>query len=132
MNLNLTIIRDYLPAEYHTQLYGPVQDKLVCPRPLLYTPCSKFAADKLYILSDVIPKTLRPDPDCSFIFVRSQVPVSWADSGVSILQIKNISDFYQVFNTISEIFNFFDQWENTLRDELEKHVDFDVKDIIKA
>ena len=96
MNLNLTIIRDYLPAEYHTQLYGPVQDKLVCPRPLLYTPCSKLAADKLYILSDVIPKTLRPDPDCSFIFVRSQVPVSWADSGVSILQIKNISDFYQV------------------------------------
>ena len=132
MNLNLTIIRDYLPAEYHTQLYGPVQDKLVCPRPLLYTPCSKLAADKLYILSDVIPKTLRPDPDCSFIFVRSQVPVSWADSGVSILQIKNISDFYQVFNTISEIFNFFDQWENILRNELEKQVDFDIKEIIKA
>ena len=132
MNLNLTIIKDYLPSEYHTRLYGPAQDKLVCPRPLLYAPYSGLTAHKLYMFPDIIPETLSPDPDCSFIFVGNQVPASWAKSGASILQIRNFPDFYQVFNTISDIFNFFDQWENTLRNELEKQADFDIKEIIKA
>lgn len=35
MNLNLTILKDYLPPELQTRLYGEAQDKLVCSRPFI-------------------------------------------------------------------------------------------------
>ena len=130
MNLNLTIIRDYLPSAYRTQLYGPIQKKLVCPRPLLYTPYSALSEQTLCVMPDAFLENLSPNPDCSIIVVGNQLPVSWADSGASILQIQEPRDFYQVFNTVSQIFNDFDQWEASLRNELEKQTDFNIKEIL--
>ena len=50
MNLNLTILKDYLPPELQTRLYGEAQDKLVCSRPFLCEADTSVITGNTYLL----------------------------------------------------------------------------------
>ena len=56
MNLNLTILKDYLPPELQTRLYGEAQDKLVCSRPFLCEADTSVITGNTYLLrAELLP-----------------------------------------------------------------------------
>lgn len=131
MNLNLTILKDYLPSSLHCRIYGEFQDKLVCSRPLLCDAGTALQAGNTYLLPSELLPFIKPCRDCSIICVGNPVPFNWQESGVSILQIDSPLAFSEVFNEVCCVYNYFDQWETLLRNELEKQVDFEIKNILK-
>ena len=100
MNLNLTILKDYLPPELQTRLYGEAQDKLVCSRPFLCEADTSVITGNTYLLRAELLPFITPVSGCSFICVGSPVPFNWQESGISLLQINGSSSFTSVFNAI--------------------------------
>ena len=66
---------------------------------------------------------------CNFLCIGRRIPKAWISSGLSLLQIPEAPGLYQVYNRIQQIFDRFDCWEQQLRNELEKDVDFDLQKI---
>lgn len=129
MLLNLEIIQDYLPEIYQTKLYGPSNHSCTVSRPLLYESGQVFQEDTLYLAAgDALPKE-PPSSACSFIVAGSRIPKDWLLGGVSLLVISNTSNVLRVFNAVSMVYNAFDRWDEQLRDELEKDIDFDIRRI---
>lgn len=106
MNLNLTILKDYLPPELQTRLYGEAQDKLVCSRPFLCEADTSVITGNTYLLRAELLPFITPVSGCSFICVGSPVPFNWQESGISLLQINGSSSFTSVFNAICHIYDF--------------------------
>ena len=131
MNLNLTILKDYLPPELQTRLYGEAQDKLVCSRPFLCEADTSVITGNTYLLRAELLPFITPVSGCSFICVGSPVPFNWQESGISLLQINGSSSFTSVFNAICHIYDFFDHWDFMLHKELEKQADYEIQDILR-
>ncbi len=131
MKLNLDIIQEYLPENYHTRRYGPPISSFGCPRPLLYESGQPFQENTLYIApADVLPQTL-PPKSCAFIAVGTHLPQSWLLGGADLLVINGSHNIITVFNAVHALYNSFDQWNEQIRDELEKDLDFDIRRILR-
>lgn len=131
MNLNLTILKDYLPVSLKPYLYGESQNKLVCSRPYLIDADHILKKGLTYILPANMLSFIQPEIECSIICVGGPVPFNWQESGAPILQLSGSSDFPECFNEICKIYDFFDQWESNLHNELRKQKDFDLKNILR-
>ena len=101
MNLNLTILKDYLPPELQTRLYGEAQDKLVCSRPFLCEADTSVITGNTYLLRAELLPFITPVSGCSFICVGSPVPFNWQESGISLLQINGSSSFLVTPSTVT-------------------------------
>lgn len=131
MNLNLTVLKDYLPSELQPRLYGESQEKLICSRPFLCEADTVLTQSNTYLLRSELLPFITPVAGCSFICIGPQIPFKWQESGVPILQINNSASFTSVFNNICKIYDFFDHWDALLHTELEKQADFDIQNILK-
>lgn len=131
MKLNLDTIRKYLPEGYQTRRYGSVLPSGSYTRPLLYENAQPLSDGALYIAyAEALPKSI-PAENCGFIAVGSRIPAEWTSGGIQLLTVENTDNVREVFNTIQILYNGFDQWEEQLRDELEKEIDFDIRKILE-
>ncbi|MTI47419.1 helix-turn-helix domain-containing protein [Sporosalibacterium faouarense] len=131
MKLNLDIISDNLPESYQLERFGRENRSLSLKRPLLYEVGYEFENDRLYVArADTLPKT-PPKRGLSVVCVDIRPPQEWMSNGCNILLITSAQSLFTVFNEIIKIYDKFDEWENSLRNELESDVDFDIKNILK-
>ncbi|MDD3220361.1 MAG: helix-turn-helix domain-containing protein [Lachnospiraceae bacterium] len=131
MRLNLKILKKYLPENFHCKLFGEQANTLNCPRPILCEADSTLKAEASYLLSVSVLPYLTPIPNCFLICIGNPIPSQWKEMETPILQIPVSMDFSMVFNTICQIYDHFDSWENSLRNELEKPFKFDIENILR-
>lgn len=127
MELSLKIIQDFLPIEYKTELVGECVQKLTRPR--IYRGDGMLEPGKMYVIrEDMLPPTYELD-GCVLVCVGKGMRREWRGSKCSILFVSRTTDHLLVYESICAIFDRFDNWENEMRDELEKEFDFDYRRI---
>ncbi len=131
MKLNLKILKQKLPDNFRCRLFGDHQDALNCPRPIMLGNETELQSGRLYILSSSVLPYIIPRTDCFLVCMGTNIPFAWQKAGTPILQITESLDFATIFNEISMIYDHYDQWDNALRDELEKTSNFDIKTILR-
>lgn len=126
MKLNLEIIRTYLPESDTIRSYGVESRKLIFRRPQVYEPGMELVTGNLYVaLSGDLPRS-GPVPGAGIICVGQRLHPSWITGGVQLLCLREGVSVLTVFNQVSRIYDRFDEWDEQLRDELEKESDFDI------
>lgn len=126
MKLNLEIIRTYLHNQNDCKCYGIEARKLIFSRPLLYEPGMVLTPGKLYVAhSRDLPKS-SPVRGIGVICVGERIHSAWIIGGVQLLCLKEGQSVLSVFNQVHSIFNYFDEWDEHLRDELENEADFEI------
>ena len=131
MKLNLDIIIDNFPNSYQVKRFGTKNVSLSLKRPLLHEAGIEFENDRLYVArADTLPK-IPPKKGISVVCVDLRPPQEWASINCQILLISSGQSLFTVFNEINKIYDKFDEWDNSLRNELMADVDFDLKRIIK-
>lgn len=131
MKLNLKILKQKLPESYNCRLFGDQQDALNCPRPIMLGNETELQSGRFYVLSTSVLPYITPRTDCFFACIGTNIPFEWQKAGTPILQITEALDFATVFNEVSRIYDHYDQWDEALRDELEKTSNFDIKTILR-
>lgn len=127
MKLNLEIIRAYLPEPDSIKSYGVETRKLIFRRPVLYEAGMQLTPGSLYVMrSRDLPRS-GPMPGTGIICIGDRVPPAWSAGGVQLLCLKEESSELSVFNQVCRIYDRFDEWDEQLRDELEKESDFDIR-----
>ena len=129
MKLNLDIISDYLPKSFEVQRFGPVSKGLTLNLPMFYAAGYEIERDRLYIArSETLPK--KPPKRAVVVCHDQRPPQEWVDHGCQILRISNCPSLFFVLNEINRIYEYFNEWDNKLRTELEAEDDFDIKTIL--
>lgn len=59
-----------------------------------------------------------------------KIPKPYLTAGLPILQLPDAVSHTEVYNRVQEIYDKFDTWDGHLRDELEKDVDFDIRQLL--
>lgn len=130
MKLNLDIIFDHLPDTFQKKRLGKSVDSLHLLRPLLCDTSTFIQNGSLYILRAEILNQMSVQKNASFIVLGKYIKQEWILNHVDLLLIEEPQDFLTVFNEISKIYDTFDNWEIDLRNELEKDIDFDIKNVL--
>lgn len=129
MKLNLDIIYAYLSKDYDCQKFGASSRQLHLGRPLLYE--SELEKDTLYITrTDALPRQL-PAHRLSIICIGKQIRTEWVSQGYEILHILNSSNLVRIFNDVQRIYDLFEDWNQNLRDALEKNESFDITEFLR-
>lgn len=130
MRLNLDVLTAWLPEQWHTKRLGTNVRGLAFMRPLLYEPGISVVAGNLYLThTEALPES-PPDVPCCFFCVGRRLPSAWLSAELSIVQFLDGISLPTVYNRTQEIFDYFDDWDSSLRDELEKDTDFDIRQIL--
>jgi len=137
MKLNFDIIVENLSKSYHTKRFESNDSRCLYKRPFLYEKNCVFEKERIYIApiesykylfiteEVVYPKGI------AFVFIGDYqfdgIP-SYIDA--RILFIDNAANLISVFHDIHKIFDKYDAWENSLRDELENSNDIDIEKML--
>lgn len=127
MKLNLEIIRTNLPETQTIKTYGVESRMLLFRRPSLYEPGTEFTSGNLYVLNARDLPKKPPMAGVGIICLGERIPSAWTASDAQILSISEDIGLLKVFNQINKIYDRFDDWDEQLRDELEKETDFDIR-----
>lgn len=130
MWLNMDVLTSRLPEAWHMKKYGGFKRTLNLPRPLLYDSGMELTKGALYLAWAEGLSQCPPEVPCSMICVGRCVPKAWIASGVPLLHISETVSLAEVYNRVQRTFDIFDQWDNRLRDELEKETDFDIRKLL--
>lgn len=132
MLLNMDILALYLSKIYRIRKYGPECTSLSLSHPFVYLPGDSFVQGRLYVVGPQSLPKVPPAEPVSFVYVGVKLPTIWSTSGLSVLQVLDSVDSLRVFSQIQECFDMYESWDHTIRDEIEKQDDFDLKRIIEV
>lgn len=130
MKLNLDIIFDHLPDSFQKKRLGKTDYSLHLSRPLLCDTSTFIQSGSLYMLRADVLNQMSVQKNASFIVLGRHIKQEWILNHADLLLIEEPQDFLTVFNEISKIYDNFDNWELNLRNELEKDIDFDIKNVL--
>ena len=126
MKLNLEIIRIKLSNTIIARAYNTDTKKLIFRRPSLYEPGVAMETNKLYVLrARDLPRTV-PKVNCGIICLGERIPLSWMTGSIPILVVKDNVSLMELFNSVSSVYDHFDDWDEQMHGELEKDYDFDI------
>lgn len=131
MLLNLDIIKEHLPEGYPAMRYGPRQRSLCCRRPVLYEQGKPMEEDVLYVARSASLPQRPPRSRCGVICVGQRLPQSWSMQTLPALLVRGDFSAVQVLALVNAIFDDFDQWEEGLRDALEREEDFRLEELLR-
>ena len=130
MRLNLDILAAWLPEQWRIKQFGSGLRELTLARPRLYEPGVAIQADTLYLTRAEMLPAAPPEVSCSFVCIGRKIPKPYLTAGLPILQLPDAVSLTEVYNRVQEIYDKFDTWDSHLRDELEKDVDFDIRQLL--
>ncbi len=129
MRLNFDILQDYLRETYPARRFGSVDKNTSFGRPMLYESGTELKTGGLYVTrDDMLPRT-PPPSGTGFICVGERLP-QWNTRDVEVLCVSGESGILPLFNQIQSIYDRLDAWDEQLRNELEKDMDFDIGQIL--
>ncbi|MDO4343193.1 MAG: helix-turn-helix domain-containing protein [Eubacteriales bacterium] len=117
MKLNTDIIYNDLVLSVSAELSGVRKKELHLRRPEYYTDSSKvFLADHLYVVraDKLTPKTAA-EPGTAIVCIGDSVYLPYYRQRCSVIQIREKTDCFQIFNILTEIYNKYDLWSETLQ-----------------
>ncbi len=125
MNLSFSLLTEYLPPEMHAELLGDSRKGRNLSRPVLYEGEGILASDRVYVSrTDLLPPVEEISSRCLVCVGRSSVR-ELVSMGCTVLRVSGTENYIRVYNAICEIYDRFDIWENTLREQLEQEENFD-------
>lgn len=126
MKLNLEIIRTYLPESEKIRSYGIESRKLLFRRPQIFEPGMPLVSGNLYVMQSRDLPRGGPIPGVALICIGDRVPPAWTAGDIQLLCLRDGQSVLTVFNQVCQIYDKFDEWDEQLRNELEKESDFDI------
>jgi hypothetical protein len=129
LSLSLNLIRENLPPQLHAEMMGDSWRKMKLSRPKLYGTSGESTYEQFYVTrtcffeeADIIKSS------CLACVGKGDVR-GLLHRDCSVLYFPDTEDYISVFNQICAVFDKFEQWENTLRDQLEREDGFDYHDL---
>ena len=137
MKLNLDIIAENLSKSYHITRLGSNDFRCFYKRPFLYEKDCVFEKERIYIAPIesfkhlFVTKEIICPKDIAFVFIGDyQFDEIFTSVDIQILFIDNAPNFISVFHDIQKIFDKYDAWDCSLRDELENSNDIDLEKML--
>ena len=123
MKLNADIVFDNLPSEFSARITGAKVLDLTLTRPRLYEGGdAPFEANRLYLTSaDRIPQRTGVGRGCTIVSIGDSTVLERYRKRCCVITISGNADFYQVFNALQKVFDYYDAWE----DDLQRIIDDD-------
>ena len=116
MKLNADIVFDNLPPRLGARISGPVEQRLLLGRPVLYEGLeSPFRAGTLTIVrAERLPQRAYAEPGAAIICIGSTPRIKRYQDKCRVISIDGPCDFYQLFNMVQGIYDTYDAWEADL------------------
>ena len=132
MRLALTTLADRLPSEFRPKLHHASGSQRLYGRPVLYEAGMPLENDVLYVTrGPALPDRL-PNRTYTLICVGAMPQMQQFSAFIPILHVTGEASLVTVFNAVQAVFDACDQWDSSLRDELEKDVDFDIRRFLRV
>ena len=127
MRLALTTLADRMPPEFRPKLHHASDNQRWYGRPVLYEAGMPLEDGVLYVTrGPALPDRL-PNRTYALVCVGAMPQMQQFSAFIPILHVTGESGLVTVFNAVQSVFDACDQWESSLRDELEKDMDFDIR-----
>ena len=123
MRLNADIVLDNLPSNLNAHMTGPKTMDLMLGRPQLYAGGSEpFEQNVLYLVNaERIPGRATVGRGCVIVCIGETPQLERYRSRCCVITVRQDADFYRTFNTLQDIFDRYDAWEDELRGIVEGH-----------
>lgn len=123
MKLNADIIFDGLKDRLPIEMSGPKQTGLCLERPEFYDGKSDtFLLNHLYITrAEHLPRHASVQEGVVIICEGDSMQLTYYRERCCILQIKDDTDIFTVFNAVQKLYDRFDDWKDTLQDILDRN-----------
>ncbi|MBQ9003076.1 MAG: hypothetical protein IJ087_14580, partial [Eggerthellaceae bacterium] len=117
MHLNADIVFDKLPVELSAKMTGTKALDLSLGRPRLYEGGdAPFEANRLYLVdANRIPRRAGVGRGCVIICIGNSPLLERYRKRCCVITTSEDADFYQTFNTLQQIFDFYDAWVDDLQ-----------------
>lgn len=126
MRLALSTLTEKLPEDFGAKLRDFSDGTTLYDRPVLYEAGMPFEEGVLYLArASALPK-VAPDCNCAVICVGGVIPWQRTRRHIPLLHISREPNLTVVFNAIQAVYNACDHWDASMRDEVEKSLDFDI------
>ena len=116
MKLNADIIFERLQRKYSVKKYGEGSKKPLLQRPELYMDNTlRFRADHVYLATaDHLPHRPVIEKNVVLVCIGDSPQLSYYKEHATVLLIRQKEDFFEVYQTLQEIFDVFNDWESQL------------------
>jgi hypothetical protein len=120
MKLNADIIHHELKKNYTVEMYGTGTNRLVLSLPEFYMENEvEFLTEHLYLATaDHLPKRPRIGKDAVLVCIGEHINLKNYRNRICLIIIKNKADFFKVYQYLQGIFDFYDEWERQLYQDL--------------
>lgn len=117
MKLNADIIYDGLSERLSVEMGGQKETELRLGRPVFYNGGEgAFAADRLYITrADCLPRQAAVQRGAVILCQGSSVQLDYYRERCCVIQVRDDTDVFTVFNLVQELFDRFDSWKDDLQ-----------------
>ncbi len=119
MYLNTNIIFDHLNKYFSVTCLGRKAENLVLHRPLFWRHGMSYENDHVYVCQSGQMPPIPGSTSCLIICIGGRMPARFPLHRSHIMSIADESDILYVFNTLTELFDKFDAWEEQLRNILD-------------
>lgn len=120
MKLNADIIYHELKKNYRAEIFGKRSSALVLPRPEFYMEDERtFLSDHLYLATaDHLPARPAIREGAVLVCIGEHINLKNYRNRLCLIVIRNKADFFRVYQYLQKIFDFYEEWEQKLYQDL--------------
>ena len=125
MKLNADIVFYHLSKIYEAEICGPRSTDLVLPRPRFFMDDEEsFLSDHLYLATaEHLPKRPPIGSRSVLVCIGGSLQLNYYKERLCLIVIRNRADFFKVYQEIQNIFDLYDNWEQSILGDLMEGLD---------
>lgn len=125
MKLSADIVFDGLYGRFPMEMAGPKVTELRLERPMFFDgSCDEFLADHLYITrTERLPRRAVIPRGVVLICSGDGIQLSYYREQCCVIQLKDGTDIFTLFNAVQELYDMFDTWRDRLQEILDRNAD---------
>ena len=123
MKLNADILYDNLSSSFAVEMNGPKSTVLSLDRPVLFTDdLRELSDDRLYVaMAERLPNRMSVGNHVTIVCTGDAPQLAFYQMRCCVICIKENTDLFGVFNLVQSIFNRYDEWNEKLREILDRN-----------
>ena len=125
MKLSADIVYDGLYGRFRMEMSGPKVTELRLERPIFFDGSGdEFLADHLYITrTERLPRRAIIPKGVVLICSGDGIQLSYYREQCCVMQLKDDTDIFTLFNAVQELYDMFDTWRDRLQEILDRNAD---------
>lgn len=121
---------EYLPPEFKPQYLGAGDRELTFKRPMLYQTGGEMEQAQLYLArADDLP-AMPPIDGVAVVVIGRNLSDAWKSARASIVTVSSERTLSELMNAVQQIFDFFDEWDRNLLEQLSADTEFHIQDFL--